>query len=400
MGLLEGIKVIDFTTYISGSSCTRLLADWKADVIKVEPLKGEAFRIWGRLLGTPIDKDENPCFEIGNANKKGIAIDAKSPEGQDILRRLLSNADIFVTNYRENALESMGLGYKTLSERYPRLIYGFLNGYGTKGPIAQRPGFDVIAFWGRGGFLGFFGEPDAPPVYPHPAGGDMIAGTFLVGGLLAALLGREKTGKGEKVDTSLYHSALWAAGMHNAASNYWENPKLSRYSPKAPLINSFKTSDGKWIGLAVMEHERYWPKICKCIDRMDLAEHPEYALLKNATIKSQEITKILDESFIKKTMSEWKTILDAEDIAADMIFTGHDIIKDEQALLNGFMRPIAFANGHTAVLPTSPCTFEEEGELAWRSAPGVGRDTKEVLQSIGYGEEEIRSLIERRLIAV
>jgi crotonobetainyl-CoA:carnitine CoA-transferase CaiB-like acyl-CoA transferase len=375
-----------------------MLADWKADVIKIEPLKGEAFRMWGRLLGTPIEKDENPCFEIGNANKKGIAIDAKSPEGQDILHKLLADADIFVTNYREKALESMGLSYEKLSERYPRLIYGFLNGYGTKGPLAQNPGFDVIAFWGRGGFLGFFGEPDAPPVQPHPAGGDMISGTFLVGGILAALFGREKTGKGEKVETALYHSALWAAGMHNTASNYWENPKISRYSTKTPLINSFKTRDGKWFNLAIMEHERYWPKICKCIGRMDLAEKAEYALFKNATSNTQEIIKILDESFAQKTMSEWEAILCAEDIAADMIFTGHDIIKDEQALANDFVRPITFANGHTAVLPTSPCTFEGEGRLEWKPAPSVGRDTREVLQSIGYSDGEIQSFIDRNLI--
>jgi crotonobetainyl-CoA:carnitine CoA-transferase CaiB-like acyl-CoA transferase len=398
MGLLTGIKVVDFTTYIAGSSCTRMLADWKADVIKVEPLKGEAFRIWGRLLGTPIEAEENPCFEVGNANKKGIAIDAKSPEGEEILNRLLKDADIFVTNYREKALDSMGLDYETLSQKYPKIIYGFLNGYGEKGPLAQAPGFDVISFWGRGGFLGFFGEPDAPPVSPHPAGGDMISGTFLAGGILAALIGREKTGRGEKVSASLYHSALWAAGMHNLACNYWENPKKSHFTPHAPLINSFKTRDEKWFSLAIMEHERFWPKVCKCIDRLDLAENPDYAILKNASKSTKEITEILDAAFITKTMAEWKDILGAEDIAADMIFTGHDIIVDEQALVNGYMRPVVFPNGHTAVLPTSPCAFREEGEIEWKLSPYIGRDTKEVLLTHGYSEDEIKAMADKGLI--
>jgi len=398
MSLLEGVRVIDFTTYAAGSACGRVLADWKADVIKVEPVTGDMFRDWGRLLGAPVKDDENPMWEINNANKRGLTLDLKTTEGQVIMARLLEDADIFLTNYREKALVKLNLDYEKLSEKYPRLIYGFLDGYGSKGELAEQPGFDLISFWARGGFGGFFGDPDSPPLTPLPAIGDQITGTYLVSGLIAALIGRDLNDKGEKVEISLYHAAIWSAGLFNATSNYWENPKKTRKVPDTPLINMFKASDEKWFCTSIMEHERFWPGFCECIGRPDLIYNERYSQLRNARGHSEELTAILDEAFAKKTREEWMILFKKFDIPSGPIFNGHDVLKDNQALVNDYLRPVTFQNGNTVPLPTPPCHFVNEGFLKWEHAPQIGEHSSEILSEIGYSEEEIASFKSNSII--
>jgi|GEM_PF-95936 len=400
MGLLEGIKIIDFTTYIAGSIVTRILADYKADVIKVEPLTGEPFRVWGRTLGAPTGAQENPMFEVGNANKKGISIDLKTEEGQEIMHRLLADADVFITNYRIQALETLNLTYEELSRKYPLLVYGFLNGFGTQGEMARDPGFDVISFWARGSVLGFLGEPNGSPASSLPAGGDVISGTYLVGGILAALYGRKKTGKGEKVESSLYHGAIWSTGLFNTASNYWENPRKTRSKPDSPLANSFQSQDRKWFFIGVMEYERHWPGLCRVIDRIDLSDDARYLYFENANKNSVEMTRILDEGFAKYTMEELESRLAEADIAFSRVFDAHDINRDPHALENDFLRVVTMPNGNSVPLPTSPCQFRKEGLLPWEHAPQIGQDAAAILLALGYGNEEIKDLYERSIISL
>jgi len=387
MGLLEGFKVVDFTTYIAGSCCSRVLAEWKAEVIKIEPLHGEPFRIWGRTLGAPILPEENPMFEVGNANKKGIALNVKTVEGQAILHRLLSEADVFVSNYRVQALENLGLTYEELHEKYPRLIYAFLNGYGSKGELAFDPGFDVISFWARGGLLGYLGEPDAPPVAALPAGGDVITGTYLAGGIMAALYGRERSGKGQKVETSLYNGAIWSSGLHLASSNYHEDRKSTRRSPCSPFENSYRSADGHWFVLSVTDHDK-WPALCGLIGLPDLIIDE----------RSDELTTMLDRAFGLMKMSEIEACLSKAGFVYSEIFDAHDVNRDEQAVDNEYLKCITMPNGNTVPLPTPPCSFEGEGRLPWKHAPHVGEDTSRILSGLGYSDEEIRDLSKKGII--
>lgn len=387
MGLLEGFKVVDFTTYIAGSCCTRVLAEWKAEVIKIEPLRGEPFRIWGRTLGAPIMPEENPMFEVGNANKKGIALNVKTDEGQAILHRLLSEADVFVSNYRIQALENLGLTYEELSLRYPRLVYAFLNGYGSKGELAFDPGFDVISFWARGGLLGYLGEPDAPPVAALPAGGDVITGTYLAGGIMAALYGREQTGKGQKVETSLYNGAIWSSGLYIASRNYNEDRKATRRSPCSPFENSYLSADGQWFVMSATDPDE-WPAICGSIGLSDLKKDE----------RAEDLTAVLDRAFGSMKMSEIEACLNEAGCVYSKIFDAHDVNRDEQAVDNDYLKYVTMPNGNTVPLPTPPCSFEGEGRLPWKHAPQVGEDTEEILSGLDYSAEDIRDLNERGII--
>jgi len=385
LGLLEGIKVIDFTTYIAGSCCTRVLAEWKAEVIKVEPVRGEPYRIWGRTLGAPVNPDENPMFEIGNANKKGIAVNLKTEEGLAILHKLLSEADVFVSNYRVQALEHLGLTFEELHEKYPRLVYAFLNGYGSKGKLALDPGFDVISFWARGGLLGYLGEPEAPPVATLPAGGDVITGTNLAGGILAALYGREHSGVGEKVETSLYNGAIWSAGLYLASKNYHADAKATRRIPESPFENSYRSADGQWFLLSVTD-PCDWPECCRAIG------------LSGLPANSEELTSIFDRTFGAMDLSDIEACLTGSGIMYSIIFDAHDVNRDPQAFDNDYLKRVTMPNGNTVPLPTPPCSFAEEGELSWEPAPQIGEDTSDVLAGLGYKEEEIRALTEKGII--
>jgi len=398
MGLLEGVKVIDFTTYIAGSSCSRILADWKADVIKIEPLRGELFRIWGRTLGAPIEPDENPMFEVGNANKKGIALNVKSEEGLHILHELISNADVFVSNYRIQALENLHLTYEELHGKYPGLVYAFLNGYGADGGLSRHPGFDVISFWARGGILGYLGEPNASPVSSLPAGGDMITGSYLAGGILAALYGRRRTGLGEKVETSLYNGAIWSAGLHCALGNDLEDLKKSRAKPDSPLENSYCSADGVWFVLSVADFEA-WPVLCRAIGLEELSGDERFATYEAILHNSEVLTSVLDRVFGGMDAEAIHERLRGAGIEYAPVFSAHEVNADGQAFDNDYLRYVTMPNGNTVPLPTPPCNFAREGRLAWERAPHVGRDTESVLRGLGYGGDEIQNLCERGVIS-
>lgn len=207
--LLEGIKVIELGTHIAIPKAARLMADWGAEVIKVEPPKGEAWRTIGNSYGIPCDDDCNPIFQAANANKKSIAINLKDERGREVLFKLLENADVFLTNTRLNGLKKLGLAYEDIKDRFPRLIYTHFSGYGTKGPEKDRPGFDIAAYWAKAGMPLEWSTRESGPSRPLPGFGDSTVATVALSGILAALFNREKTGRGEFLKTSLYGCALW-----------------------------------------------------------------------------------------------------------------------------------------------------------------------------------------------
>ncbi len=395
---LEGIKVVDFTTYAAGPSCSKALADWGADVIKVEPEKGEPYRVFGKTVGIPIDDDENPAYELDNANKRIIAVNAKTEEGLAIIHKLLADADVFITNYRDKALRKLRLSYEDLSPLYPQLVYGFISGYGRKGELAELPGFDFTAYWARGGFMAMLGEPDAIPVTGLPGFGDQTAGMFLAGGVAAALAGRLRSGKGEKVEVSLYHTAIWVESSYILINNYGDNGKKTRFHPKNPMVNIFGCRDGKWLGMCLFEYARFWPRVSKCLGLEDYLEDPRFIDIDAALAHSKELTQLFDEAFITKDAAEWERIFSEADIPCQMLFDGDDINKDPQALENDYLREVKFRNGNTAILATTPCQFKEGGPVDWRLSQALGADTREVLQSLGYSDDEIAELEEKKVI--
>lgn len=380
--ILNGIRVVDFTLFAAGPSCGKMLADWGAEVIKVEPITGEQARY------SP-GRKYNPTFEAYNSNKKGIALDMKTQEGKEIMSRLLSTADVFLTSYRTDALYRLKLDYPSLSADYPQLIWAQINGFGDKGPDAAKPGFDTVAFWARSGAMSDFVEAGDGVMNAPIAFGDVTTACSLSAGICAALYRRTITGVGEKVQASLYGQAIFCLNNTIITTQDGDRYPKTRKRPIAPLMNSFCCKDKKWIVITAIEYERFYEDIFKIIGREDLVVTGNYSSYISAYQNLEEVTDILDEGFGKMTQDEAVEKLTKADIAHERVNCVADIISDPQAIENHYITEYTARDGRVYLQATSPVQFGEGHIPEHNLAPLVGEHTKEVLASLGYHEEQI-----------
>jgi crotonobetainyl-CoA:carnitine CoA-transferase CaiB-like acyl-CoA transferase len=402
---LNGIKVVELSTYVAAPACGRMLADWGADVIKVESDNGDVFRIFGKGLDVPADDQENPLFDMANAGKKSIVVNLKTESGIKIMHDLIADADVFLTNNRIKALGKIGLDYETLKEKYPRLVYAIITGFGDKGPEVNNPGFDTVAFWASGGFLAdlTIDGPGSYPVGTPAAIGDISCGTTLFGGVMAALYNRERTGLGDRVTVSLFGAAVWFMGFMNtiAQKKYGYKYPRTRYEGN-PVAIPYKTKDGEWIMTSILEYERYFPSLCKVVGVDDLAYDPRF--INKAAILDPEnrktLVKIFEERFATKTAAEWIKLLTEADIVHDRLKHLREIADSEQAIVNNFMSEFEFSNGEKAMLPRPALQSYNLGTPEYLRGPLLGEDTSEVLQSIGYDEAKINDMIQTNIVKV
>jgi len=404
---LEGYRVLDFSTYAAAPICAMTLADWGAEVIKVEPLTGDAFRFFGLIMRCPVKEDDNIQFELDNRNKRGIALDLKSREGKEIIHRLLKAADVLVTNYRPKGLKNLELDYESVSARYPRLVYAYLNGYGDAGPEKDKPGFDLAAYFARSGILVEMPEPGSPPIPPLAGFGDHPTGTFLAGGICAALLHRERTGKGCKVQTALFNAALWNLGLNVATANNnahlpeeeQEKIKASRKRPRTALMNTYRTKDNRWITVMALEYDRYWkPFAEKVIQRPDLVEDPRFQNQMATFQHTEELTAMVDQEFQKYTKDELVQRMKMADIVCEVNQRWREMKEDVQALENGFIIEHRMPSGRKEWVVGNPVKFNGEKTSLRRYAPKLGEHNDEILSELGYSREEIKSLRDKKVI--
>ena len=397
---LEGIKVIDLATFGAAPICAMTLADWGADVIKVETLNGDAFRYFGFAMKCPITEDDNIMWELENRNKRGVSVDLKTAGGKEILSKLLASADVMVTNMRPDALKRLELDYETTSKLYPRLIYAYLSGYGDQGPDRNKPGFDLPAFFARSGILLEFGEPGTEPM-PGIAGfGDHTTGTFLVGGVCAALLNRYRTNRGCKVNIALYNAALWNLSLNIvAANNQGVFPRQSRKNPRSALMNTYQTKDGKWVNVTMLEYDKYWKPLCiKVLNRPDMAEDPRFSTMFAGFENGAAAAAQIQGEFEKYTLAELKPRLNGADIAYEVCQRWHEIKNDEQALINGFIMEQHLASGRKEWVIGNPVKYNSENTVIRRNAPKLGEHNREVLKELGYSSVDIAKLIKNNIV--
>lgn len=396
----QGLKVVDFASFLAGPGASQILAEWGADVVKVEPLSGDAFRYFGAAMNIPMTPDENPSMDLSSSYKRSLAIDLKRPESIEILFKLIEGADVFITNFRSTVLDKYGLLYEQIAERFPRLVYGYLNGYGEVGELADKPGYDYSAYWSRGGILAQLGEPDAPPSTPFGGFGDQPSAIFLACGIIAALYKREKTGCGDKVNVALYHSAIWNMGLMLLAAYY--NPgagRVSRFNPTNPLSNTYKCRDGKWICLIILD-ARYWPILCQTIGRQDLLTDERFKNLGLMKQNSELLVSILDEEIAKKDRDEWVRIWTEVDMTFEIVQNGHEILVDKQAIENKFLRDVMMPNGKMIKLATMPMKLNNLPERPYQPAPQIGEHSREILLELGYDSEVIEAWVTEGIIGV
>lgn len=395
---LKGVKVVDFTLFAAGPATARMLADWGADVIHVEGPTGDPVRLTGANMCMPVEDDCNPLFEIYNTNKKGLCLNAKTDEGKEILDKLISQANVFITSYRTGALERLGLDYETMSKKHPHIIWGQINGFGDFGPDKDKPGFDTVAFWARSGAMLDLAEKNTPPLIPLIAFGDNGTASSLAAGICAALYEQTRTGKGQKIQVSLFGQAIWDNACPFAATQYGDVYPKSRTQPSMPFINSFKTKDGKWLFVSVLEHSRFYNTVCKMFGREDLVDNPKYAGQLEAKEHAAEITAIFDKEFAKYTESELISMLKENDIAHERIKGIHELLIDPQAIENNYIYKQKFDNGHESFQSATPVKFGNTDINYNCPAPVLGEHTTEILRDINYSEEKIQALLDKKVV--
>lgn len=397
---LEGVKVVDLTYFVAGPGTAKILADWGADVIKVEPSFGDPGRKTGLTMQMPADKGANPFYTTYNANKRGLCVNLKEPKGLEIMDKLLSEAQVFVTSYRTGALKRLGLDYEALKDRHPHLVWAQINGFGDYGPAKDKPGFDTVAFWARSGVMLDIAEKDTNPINPPIGFGDATTSSSLAGGICAALYHQLKTGKGQKVMVSLFGQAIWNASSLVASTQYGDTYPKTRKNAISPVINSYRCKDGKWIFLSILEHERYFPMLCEIFGRPELAADERFASSeaskKNAPLLIQE----LDKEFARFNQLEMVEKLVAADIAHECVNNIKDVVTDAQALENKYVHPFENRDGSKVVLAMSPIKFGTTDVNMTCDAPLIGEHSVEILKELGYDEADIQSWLQEGIVTV
>ena len=389
--IFDGLKVLDCGSFIAAPAAATILSDFGADVIKIEPPGGgDPYRAVPKLPTSP-QSDQNYAWMLASRNKRGLALDLAKPAAQDVVRRLVSGADVFITNFPTAVRKKFGLTYEDLAPLNDRLIYASFTGYGDKGAEASKPGFDMTAYWARSGLMdGVRTDATAPPARALTGMGDHPSGISLFSCVLMGLYQRQITGKGAHVGTSLLANGLWSNGfMAQAAlcgARFIDRPR--REEALNALTNYYQCRDGRWLILTIV-NERQWPIVAKCIGREDLVTDPRFATNRDRAANAVTLTSIFDEVFATRDRAEWRETLSANGIVFDVVASAQDIGSDEQLLANDILIPF---EGDTTLTVTSPIFMEGQQKVKPRHPPTVGQHSDAVLREAGYDEESIKRL--------
>lgn len=335
-GPLHGVRVVEMGVWVAGPAVTGIMADWGADVIKVEPPTGDPQRSVFGALGVA-DQQGVPPFEIDNRGKRSVVLDLREPADLGTMMNLLEGADVFVTNVRPGGLARLGLDADTLTARFPRLVYGIITGYGLAGPDVDRAGYDIGAFWSRSGLAHTTVAPDELPPALRSGQGDHTTGLSLAAGIMAALFDRERTGKGRLVSTSLLRTGMytlgWDIGVYLRFGKR-QSTKSGRANP-APQMNCYRCSDGRAFWLLGLEADRHFPGLLAAIGREDLAEVENFRNARARSINAAEFTAVLDEHFATDTYDHWTSRFDEHDVWWAPLNSIAEVVDDPQAIASG-----------------------------------------------------------------
>ncbi len=392
MHVLEGLKIIELATYIAAPGAAGIMSDWGAEVIKIEQPGGDPIRKFFDSIGS--DQAANPVFELDNRGKKSIVLDISKPAGRDVLVRLIQTADVFLTNVRPAALKRARLDHESLMADNPRLIYCSVTGYGLTGPDADRPGFDMAAYWARAGVGALTAPRGAEPFPIRTAMGDHVTSLATVSAILAAVVERHTTGKGRLVETSLLRTGVYSIGSDMAIQLRFG--KLASTKPREtainPLANFFQTAEGRWICLLPRQGNADWGPIAKAANREDLIEDPRFAKAKGRREHGPELVRLLDEAFSAMSFADVSVRLDAADIAWSPMQTPAEVANDPQALAAGCIVDTPDGRGGTFRAPGGPARFPGADDGPKGPAPSMGQHTDEILEGLGYSADQIAQI--------
>jgi crotonobetainyl-CoA:carnitine CoA-transferase CaiB-like acyl-CoA transferase len=396
----SGVRVVELAQWVFVPVSGALLADWGADVVRVERLDGDPYRgLATQGIGTD-SGGVNLSVALANRGKRSIALDLQTDQGKEAIHRLLENADIFLTSLRGGALQRLGLDAEALTKRYPKLIYARGHGFGVRGPDAGLPGYDSSAFWSRGGVGHVLTPPDRDqPIGQRGAMGDRNGAMSLAFGMAAALLKRERTGHGSVVDVSLLATAMWTLSSDVLAALQGAKPRAfgDRGATPNPLVGTYGTSDGRHVQLVFLQPDRYWPQLCQLLGRPDLAEDPRFADIKVRRENKEACMAELDAEFGKRTFEEAKALLAQMDAPWAPMQAVEELLDDPQVLANGYIGTVKDGDLEYR-LPAVPVQFDEQPPPL-RRAPEHGEHTESILLEIGYTWDDIAAMREAGVLA-
>ncbi len=399
-GPMEGVKVVEMGVWVAGPAAGGILADWGADVIKIEPPGlGDPCRLFQSMFGA--DLPFNPVFEMDNRSKRDIVIDLRETDGRALALELLYRADVFVTNMRMAALARLGLDYGALRARNPRLVYAAITGYGLEGDDADRAAYDIAAFWSRSGIGAMLTTPGHHPPFQRGGMGDHGAGMCAAGAVSAALFAREKTGDGQLVSTSLLRQGLYTLSFDLAlALRFGVSPAVGdRRAMPNPAINCYQDREGRWFWLVGLEGERHWPPLARSVGHPEWLEDPRFAAAEDRAQNSPELITLLDKIFATRTREEWGKIFDAEqDMWWAPVQTIDEVVCDPQVRSCGGLVDVPDGDT-TTTLPATPVDFGGTPcEPRWM-APEPGQHTDEILAELGRSSDDVARLRARSIVS-
>ena len=404
MSLLQEIRVVEMGLWVAGPAAGGILADWGAEVVKIEMPKGDPMRkLFGALSGSK--EDRCPPFDLYNRGKKSIALDVNHPDGAALVQRLVATADVFITNMRPQFLQRVGLDHDTLLAKHPRLVYASLTAYGLEGPDRDAPGYDMAAFSGRSGLADRATPPGAaPPILPGGVG-DNVSAITLVSGIMGALYHRERSGQGQLVSTSLLRTGIYSIGMDVATRvglGRIATPP-PRTKPQNPLMNTYCAADGKWFWLVGAESERHWPGIVLALGHPALENDERFATPRERRRNGTALVAAIDALTAKHTRSEWAAIFKQHDVWWAPINSVEDLLTDPQVLASGAFVHVPVAVGDTAPQDfngvATPVDFAVTPAGPTGPPPRVGADADALLQALGLSTGELERLRDAGVLA-
>ncbi|MGE3619828.1 MAG: CaiB/BaiF CoA transferase family protein [Acidimicrobiia bacterium] len=396
VGPMAGVRVVEATMFAFAPAAGAVLADWGADVIKLEhPVAGDPARGVDAYGVKPSDHGIGYIYEVSNRNKRAVGLDLSTEAGHEVLMRLIDGADVFICSFMAPARRKLGIDVDDVRGRNPRIVYARATGHGPEGPDADKGGFDGVSYWARSGVsiqAMTPGDNEYPALLPGPGFGDIQSGAHLAGGIAAALFQRERTGEGAVVDVSLLGSGLWAMQMSLTGTHLVGRDALAqrdRKRPPNPIWSVYRTSDHRYVALSMIQSDRYWPGWCRAFGREDLIEHPRYATAALRQENIEDCVAEVEDAFGKRTLDECRAALASQDGAWSVVNRPVDALTDPQAEANDYVQWVDLdEEGRRFPLVPAPARIDEVAPVLGR-APGFAADTDEVLAELGYTFDEL-----------
>jgi len=401
-GAFQGVKVIEFGHFLLVPMATAILADFGADVIKIEnPKGGEPAR-----FPIPVENVAPPAdfpylwFHEFNRGKRDIALDVNKERGREVLYKLVETADVFATNFDPRFVERVKADYDTISKINSKIIYCQCTGYGALGPDRDKPGFDYAALWARSGIMDRVSEPGAAPRPQRPGLGDNLCSVAIAGAIGSALFVRERTGVGQKVELNLYQFGVWGimfdiiAALHIGEQIH----QTDRRNVSNAMWNTYQTKDGRWVILVMPQSDRWWPQFCQAMGKPEWEKDPRFDTHMKRMEQNLTLIPMVEEIMASKTSAEWEEIIKQYDLVGATIQTPLEVVKDPQAWENDFFTEIEHPSGVKVKLLQTPIKFSKTPASVRSVAPELGQHTEEILLELNYTWDDIAELKSQGII--